>query len=107
VTDNNGCEVVVQAVVDLMVGTGEAEGQAFLMYPNPAVDWVQVVLPKTIRECSVELTDMTGKVLRSSILATESVTCTIDLIGLPSGNYLLTVRNATGKEMFVRKVTKM
>ncbi|MFN0176261.1 MAG: T9SS type A sorting domain-containing protein [Saprospiraceae bacterium] len=107
VTDNNGCQVVVQAVVDLMVGTEEAEGQAFVVYPNPAVDWVKVLLPKSMEKCSVELSDMTGKVLRSSILAAASAPCTIDLIGLPSGNYVMTVRNGTGKEMFVGKVTKM
>ncbi len=107
VTDNNGCEVVVQAVVDLMVGTEEAEGQAFLMYPNPAVDWVKVLLPKSVEKCSVELSDMTGKVLRSSNLATALAPCTIDLIGLPSGNYVMTVRNGRGKEMFVGKVMKM
>jgi len=107
VTDNNGCEVVVHAVVDLMVGTEEAEGQAFVVYPNPAVEWVKVLLPKSVEKCSVELSDMTGKVLRSSILATSSAPCIIDLTGLPSGNYVVTVRNGRGKEMFVGKVTKM
>ncbi|MBK6995402.1 MAG: hypothetical protein IPH31_10915 [Lewinellaceae bacterium] len=85
VTDNNGCAVVVQAVVDLMVGTEEAEGQAFLVYPNPAVDWVKVVLPEQAEACRIELTDAAGRVLRSVILRCYPH-CQLDLTGADKWN---------------------
>ncbi len=114
VTDKNGCEAVVEVVVDSMVSaTEEATGRALLMYPNPAVEWVKVVLPAHLSghggqagERVVELCDEAGRVLRSGALS-EGSTCTLNLSGLPSGNYLVRVRNGTGKEMFVGKVMKL
>jgi len=31
----------------------------------------------------------------------------LDLVGLPGGNYVVTVRNGAGKGIFVGKVTKI
>ena len=118
VTDKNGCEAVVEVVVDLMVGTDEAEGVAVLMYPNPAVDWVEVVLSKSNGACLVELSDVSGRVLRTVILPAfalasqgstggEAKAGKLDFSGLPSGNYVVTVRNEAGKGMFVGKVVKI
>jgi hypothetical protein len=104
VTDSHGCEVVVEVVVDLMVGTGEAAGLAVMMYPNPAVDWVRVVLPEGTNNCLMELSDASGRVLRSTELAKGLVGCTLDLSGLPGGSYLVTVRN--GDAAFVGKLVK-
>ena len=104
VTDSHGCEVVVEVVVDLMVGTGEAAGLAVMMYPNPAVDWVRVVLPEGTNNCLMELSDASGRVLRSTELAKGLVGCTLDLSGLPGGNYLVTIRN--GDAAFVGKLVK-
>jgi len=103
---------VVEVVVDLMVSsTEEAEGQALIMYPNPAVDWVRVVLPGNLSGhggqvgvYKVELSDASGRVLRS---AASSGSCMLDLVGLPGGNYVVTVRNGAGKGIFVGKVTKI
>ncbi len=91
VTDKNGCEAVVAVVVDLMVGTGEAEGLAVMMYPNPAVNWVRVVVPEGMGGCSVELSDVSGRVVRTAAMTNGG--CMLDLSGLPVGSYLVTVRN--------------
>jgi len=107
VTDKNGCEFVVEVVVDLMVSSTEAiEGQAFVVYPNPAADWLKVVFSQPIRGGMLELSDASGRVLRSIQLAAESVSCTMDLSGLPSGSYVATLRSSAGKERFVGKVLK-
>jgi hypothetical protein len=119
VTDKNGCEAVVEVVVDLMVGTDEAEGTALMLYPNPAFDWVTVVLPSNPRQPSfglaggpsaipgymVELSDASGRVLRTTMLA-EASDCTFDLSLLPVGGYLVVVRNGIGAAVFVGKVVK-
>jgi len=105
VTDNNGCAVVVQAVVDLMVGTEEAEGQAFLVYPNPAVDWLRIVLPEQAEAYQVELVDAAGRIVRSVTLPTATVHCHLDLKGLPSGTYFVMVKR-NGQLVFTSQVIK-
>ena len=104
VTDKNGCEAVAEVVVDLMVGTGEAAGRAVLMYPNPAADWVRVLLPEGINSCTVEISDASGRVLRSTTLPHASVSGILDLSGLPGGNYWVMLRN--GEVLFVGKLMK-
>jgi len=104
VTDKNGCEAVAEVVVDLMVGTGEAAGRAVLMYPNPAADWVRVLLPEGINSCTVEISDASGRVLRSTTLPHASVSAILDLSGLPGGNYWVMLRN--GEVLFVGKLMK-
>ncbi|MFN0213212.1 MAG: choice-of-anchor Q domain-containing protein, partial [Saprospiraceae bacterium] len=106
VTDKNGCEVVKEVVVDLMVGTGEAEGSALLIYPNPAVDWLKVVFSQPFQGGVLELSDESGRVLRSSLLANGSGAFAVDLRGLPGGNYVVMVRNGAGKGIFVGRVAK-
>ncbi len=115
VTDKNGCEAVVEVVVDSMfVGTEEAVGMALMIYPNPAVDWVKIILParqgltggpEFLGENLLELSDASGRVLQSE--AFSSANGQLSLGGLPSGNYVVTVRNGTGKGMFVGKLTKI
>jgi len=105
VTDKNGCEAVVEVMVDLMVGTTEAEGKALLLYPNPAVDWVKVVLPPQSGTWSLELSDASGR----SVLRVEQATAeqTLNLHGLPSGHYLLTAKNEVSTaSILVGKVLK-
>jgi len=107
VTDKNGCEVVVEVVVDLMVSSTEEEaGSVLLMYPNPAVDWVKIVFPASKDGCSVELADNLGRVLKSTILPSSSDHCQLDLRELPSGSYVVTVRFGANRGVFVGKVLK-
>ncbi|MFN0215379.1 MAG: choice-of-anchor Q domain-containing protein, partial [Saprospiraceae bacterium] len=96
VTDKNGCEVVKEVVVDLMVGTGEAEGPALLMYPNPAVDWVRVVFSQPFPGGVLELSDESGRVLRSQGCGAGD--STMGLEGLSSGVYVLTARGFVGSQ---------
>ncbi len=105
VTDKNGCEAVVEVVVDSMfVGTGEAEGRALMIYPNPAVDWVKVVVPESANGYWVEISDASGRVIRSK--AFSSASCQLELQGLPSGNYVVKVRNGAGANVFAGKLVK-
>ena len=107
VTDKNGCEVVVEVVVDLMVtATEEIGAKAFVIYPNPAADWLKVAFPQPVRGGRLELSDASGRVLSSIQLTAELVSYTMDLSGLPSGSYFVTVLDERGKERFAAKMLK-
>ena len=106
VTDQNGCEAVAEVVVDLMVGTGEVAGEAMLIYPNPAVDWVQITCSEPVDGNWVTLSDASGRVLRSVALARGSEAVMLDLRGLPAGAYWVMVRNRAGQELYWGKVLK-
>ncbi|MFN0034573.1 MAG: choice-of-anchor Q domain-containing protein [Saprospiraceae bacterium] len=115
VTDSRGCTATTEVVVQFMVGTGEIEGQALLMYPNPAADWLRIVLPAHLSgqggqgnlegKWLAELADASGRVLLSELLPGGAGDCTLDLSGLPGGAYLLTVKQGQ-KAVFSGSVVK-
>ncbi|MFN0033637.1 MAG: T9SS type A sorting domain-containing protein, partial [Saprospiraceae bacterium] len=97
---------------------------ALLMYPNPAADWLKIVLPAHLSgqggqgnlegKWLAELADASGRVLLREWLPAHLSShggqagagdCTLDLSGLPGGAYTVTVRNE-GAAMFVGKVVK-
>ena len=97
ITDQHGCETVTEViVVQLIVGTGEADGQALLIYPNPASEWLKVVLPEPAGEWLLVLADALGRVVMTEKVISPASTCTLNLEALPSGNYVLTIQNAKG-----------
>ena len=132
VTDEHGCETVHEVIVQLMVGTSEAEGEVLLMYPNPAADWLKIVLParhglsggpagqdlsgghagqdlsggpSNANERRIELADASGRVvLKTRITAGDNIS-QMDLSGLPTGSYLVTVYEGSGG-VFVGGVVK-
>ena len=108
VTDDHGCTALTEVVVQLLVGTGEAQGQALLLYPNPAADWLTIVLPEGQGERLAELADATGRVVLRQALAGEATHSTLDLRGLPSGAYVLSVRtpDGSGQSLFRGQVVK-
>lgn len=108
VTDDHGCTALTEVVVQLLVGTGEAQGQALLLYPNPAADWLTIVLPEGQGERLAELADATGRVVLRQALAGEATHSTLDLRGLPPGAYVLSVRtpDGSGQMLFRGQVVK-
>ncbi|MFN0035419.1 MAG: T9SS type A sorting domain-containing protein, partial [Saprospiraceae bacterium] len=117
VTDSRGCTATTEVVVQFMVGTGSpAEGgKALLMYPNPAADWLRIVLPTHLSgqggqgnlegEWLAELADASGRVVLRESLPSEMSDCTLDLSGLPGGAYTVTLRDEGGM-VFVGSVVK-
>ena len=89
-----------------MVGIGEVVGAAFLLYPNPAADWLRVVLPAHSGKYQVELSDASGRVVRSQALAAAAVECQLDLRGFPGGSYWVRVQDVAGNSVFVGKLVK-
>ncbi|MDO8368349.1 MAG: T9SS type A sorting domain-containing protein [Saprospiraceae bacterium] len=106
VTDENGCAAVAEVVVEQMISsTEEADGLALMIYPNPAVDWVKIVFSEVPEECQVELSDASGRVIRSESMA--SAIMTLDLRDLPGGSYVVTILGSHGKAWYVGKVVKI
>jgi hypothetical protein len=91
ITDKNGCTLALEVLVDLMVGTQDPSAQALLIYPNPATDWLRVVLPAQIGACTLELLDESGRVLRSLQLPNGGGMGQLDLQGLARGSYWVRV----------------
>ncbi|MBN8680559.1 MAG: T9SS type A sorting domain-containing protein [Chitinophagales bacterium] len=100
VSDKNGCTATAEVVVQLMVSTEESGQQALLLYPNPATDWVQLLLPAG--QWQWALTDAGGKQLRSGVC--ESEQARLELSGLASGAYILRAWN--GQQTWVGRVVK-
>ena len=94
VTDDRGCTASAVVEVKLMVGTEDLELKGLLIYPNPAADWVQVVLPENTGAWRLELSDASGRLI--SVTALKGETTRIDLRGLAVGTYLITLQSELG-----------
>ncbi|MDQ3100500.1 MAG: T9SS type A sorting domain-containing protein [Bacteroidota bacterium] len=90
---------------DLSIGVIESieQGEAFGLWPTPARDVLNITLPQRRSE-KVQgiLRDLTGRTVREWSLASFG-NSTVDISGLPAGQYLLQVLNGAN-EIGVRKV---
>jgi predicted outer membrane repeat protein len=103
VTDKNGCSISTEVIVQLMVSsTYPTPEGGVIIYPNPATDWLRVLLPAAQSSSSwyLELSDASGRMVRSQ--GCEAGDCVLDLSGLAGGAYVLTARS--GERVFVGKV---
>jgi hypothetical protein len=105
VTDKNGCSISAEVVVEQMVSsTASTLEGGVIIYPNPATDWLRVLLPAAQSSSSwhLELSDASGRVLRSQ--GCQAGDCVLDLSGLASGAYVLMARS--GERVFKGKVVR-
>lgn len=62
------------------------------IWPNPSAEWVRIQIPETATtkgRRNLELTDVTGKVLRSQQIAAQDQFFDLSLEGLPAGTYFV------------------
>lgn len=81
-------------VANATLGTGEFEISKFIMYPNPAQDFVSITLPAGLNEGTVKIYDMLGKVVAKQIVTSNEKA--IDISGLSSGSYMVVLRTEYG-----------
>lgn len=107
VTDSRGCTATTEVEVKLMLSAAGSPSEGrWLLYPNPAADWVVLALPESARgDWRIELSDASGRSLRSLRLPVSTVNCRLDLHGLPSGTYTVTATEG-GETRFIGRVTK-
>ncbi|MBD3636982.1 MAG: T9SS type A sorting domain-containing protein [Crocinitomicaceae bacterium] len=91
-SDTSDCVVVTNAGLEDNDGYG-----TITVFPNPSNGSFQLILPQEFKEVKVELYDMAGRIVYSSIVANENTFITIDVPDLASGTYNLKViaENAT------------
>jgi hypothetical protein len=72
---------------DVNTGINDVSAATFLMYPNPAQDRINIVLPNASASQQIEITDMMGRSLLSTISSSDEVQ--INVSSLPAGIYLV------------------
>ncbi|AZA83538.1 leucyl aminopeptidase [Chryseobacterium lactis] len=90
----------IAATTNNVMATQEAPQkslEAIQIYPNPAKDMIMVELPQKIKQSSIEVSDMTGKIVMNVGNQTK-----INVSGLQNGVYMVTVK--TDKGNISRKV---
>lgn len=94
---------VISALVSVNAPISQLE---FSLAPNPASESVRLAFGTGLNsDASVTITDISGRTLRSFVLATGVINRELDIRNLPSGTYLLSVQNAEGiatKKLIVR-----
>jgi hypothetical protein len=77
--------------------------RAFQVYPNPATDWVTIVMPEVEGQVQMTITDLTGRVI-----LVETITKNLfnwDTKTMSNGTYLITLINlTTGERIGAEKV---
>lgn len=83
-------------------------GPAYTIYPNPATDqiFVQRGADAADKQATVRLLDMSGRLLRSKLMAGGDRLVSVDVKGVPRGEYLIQVNSADGKIQGYKVVLK-
>lgn len=68
--------------------------------PNPAQDFVAIQIPMTTQDLSVDLIDLTGKLIESKKLPQGSTLCVFETDTLYNGTYLLRLNDGNSSESF-------
>jgi hypothetical protein len=68
------------------------------LYPNPASDYVNVVLPEFGKEATITVRNISGNIVTETTIATPSNYLKLDVRELIAGNYIVTI--ATGKAVY-------
>ncbi|MEQ8473393.1 MAG: cadherin domain-containing protein [Marinoscillum sp.] len=96
VTDNNGASAAALITITLNdlddeVVLGSQQIQKINVYPNPANDVIQVIIPANLIGEQLTIFDLTGKEIHSEVmLSTEQ---TLDLSNYAGGIYLIQVKD--------------
>jgi|MDTF01.1.fsa_nt_gb hypothetical protein len=77
------------------VSVNEAVVNSLNVYPNPATDQLNVVFDATSTS-TVELTDLTGKVVDTQSANAGANTISFDVVNVNSGVYFVSIKNAGG-----------
>lgn len=91
-TDANGCFASDSMEVSIIfVGVEESHENAVMVYPNPAADLLNVVLPQTLKGATVRLIHISGAVVYDAM--SNDLFCGIAVDQLPKGHYTLQLQS--------------
>ena len=87
-----GVDQVIDVTEPLTTDLATTTDHTFVLYPNPANEWLNVSGPMLKGNGTVEVVDLTGRV----VITARTITNAIDISGLATGHYLVRVRTARG-----------
>jgi Secretion system C-terminal sorting domain len=102
-TDSNGCFkyryefAYTEICSDTTVGINEISNANFMIYPNPAQDYVNIESNNSNGTFSISVYDLVGRLVLSQPETTSIGKRTLDIHLLPSGLYLLNITDEHGK----------
>jgi hypothetical protein len=84
----------------------EIQQESFVVYPNPASEVLKLrVKSLEFRDRLVEVFDLSGKKILSSVFTSENDT--IDIAEIPSGTYIIHLKDATGTNYRPQRFIKL
>lgn len=101
VTDANGCEQVFHFTVELQTSVSDAKEQRVRIMPNPAHDIIYIEKTEGPGLAGIVILDLQGKARYSKALAGDRES--VDLRHLPSGFYIVQVKDSAG-DLFTHKL---
>lgn len=97
----SGDEPAAATPLDLIEGSGTnvpgVNTAALKLYPNPAVNSLQLQLPDAIAQGSFQIRDIRGSLVSGGALRIQQGQAHIDIAELSSGAYFMQVRSAGGE----------
>ena len=96
IEDSNGCLLVVHTEVPEATGIGNLALQAIQLYPNPAVDQVNILGDLSQIE-SIDFVDLSGRIV---LHWNSALSNSIDVSSIENGQYIALIR---GKDALVSR----
>jgi len=86
-----------------VLGLKKEEKLDFAMYPNPSSDNLNIQLPSGILKATIELFDLSGRLLLNSTVTTQNKS--VNVADLSTGVYLVKIQSEgkTGTKQFLKK----
>ena len=104
--DSNGCDASggINVSVEICEGISTLlDDTEFLIYPNPAYDYVTVTILQYCNNCRIEMTNTLGEIVQSSEFKAQSLQLDIHL--LPTGVYFIMLHS--DQMSVVKKLVKL
>ncbi len=98
--DSNGCLFPDCELTDDQLYTGLFDLQDdlsrtdFVLYPNPAANYVNIEWNQNCSDCQVQLYELDGRLIRSDAVRPEVVSYSMDVSSMRSGAYFCTIRGS-------------
>jgi hypothetical protein len=92
-TTVNGCDSIITLNLTVLTGVNEYNGAQITIAPNPARDYVVVTVGNIHEEITLDLLDMSGRVLRTQRMSSEETTLRMERGSLPNGIYMLRIKS--------------
>lgn|GEM_PF-6407458 len=90
-----GRSVALRSLATVGIAEGNITGHSSAVFPNPAAEMVNILLPSSMIDRSIRVLDMSGREMRVPF-AIATNTALMDVSSLSTGSYMVTIRTARG-----------